>query len=83
MGVVYEAYQVALKRRVALKMVLAGSLDGPERDARFQREAEAVARLHHPNIAEIHEIGEFEGRPTSRSSWSRGATSPASSPPAR
>ena len=63
MGVVYEAYQLGLKRRVALKMVLAGPRDGPERDARFQKEAEAAARLHHPNIAEIYEIGEFEGRP--------------------
>ncbi|WZO99355.1 serine/threonine-protein kinase [Isosphaeraceae bacterium EP7] len=63
MGVVYEAYQVGLKRRVALKMVLAGQGDAPERAARFQKEAEAAARLHHPNIAEIHEIGEFEGRP--------------------
>ena len=63
MGVVYEAYQVGLKRRVALKMVLNGRRDGPETEARFRKEAEAAARLHHPNIVEIHDIGDLEGRP--------------------
>jgi eukaryotic-like serine/threonine-protein kinase len=63
MGVVYKARQVGLKRTVALKMVLAGAQAGPLLRARFRREAEVVARLHHPHIVEVHEIGEHRGCP--------------------
>lgn len=63
MGVVYEAYQVGLKRRVALKMGLALPQSDPAHLDRFQREAESVASLHHPNIVEIYEIGEADGCP--------------------
>jgi WD40 repeat protein len=63
MGVVYRAVQVALKRPVALKMVLAGDHAGPEMLARFQSEAEAVARLQHPNVVQIHEVGAHHGLP--------------------
>src|SRR5207244_1766007 len=63
MGVVYLAEQVGLKRWVALKMVLAGVHAGAEALARFQREAEAVARLRHAHIVQIHAIGRHEGRP--------------------
>src|SRR4051812_28597604 len=49
MGVVYKARHLALKRTVALKMVLAGPHAGPLERARFRREAESVARLQHPN----------------------------------
>ena len=63
MGVVYKARQVGLKRMVALKMVLAGAHAGAVQLGRFQLEAEAVARLQHPNIVQIHEIGESGGLP--------------------
>jgi serine/threonine-protein kinase len=62
MGVVYKARHLALKRTVALKM-LAGGHSRQAARARFKAEAEAVARLQHPNIVQIHEIGEAGGLP--------------------
>jgi WD40 repeat protein len=63
MGVVYKARHLQLKRLVALKMVLCGEYAGAGELARFRREAEAVARLQHPNIVQIHEVGEQNGLP--------------------
>src|SRR5262245_2229234 len=63
MAVVYRARQLGLNREVALKMIPAGGHASPELHARFRHEAEIVARLQHPNIVQIHEVGEHEGLP--------------------
>lgn len=61
MGVVYEAYQEALGRRVALKVLPAHLFNNEKLRARFRRESQAAARLHHTNIVPVFAVGEEEG----------------------
>ena len=63
MGVIYRARQLGLNRVVALKMIRAGALRDSHALARLRTEASAVARLHHPNIVQIYEVGEHAGQP--------------------
>ena len=63
MGVIFRARHLRLGRLVALKMALAGSYAGPHERERFRREAEAVAALRHPNVVQIYDVGDADGRP--------------------
>jgi eukaryotic-like serine/threonine-protein kinase len=63
MGVVFRARHIRLNRVVALKMVLSGAYAGQQERERFQREAEAIAALRYPNVVQVYDIGESEGRP--------------------
>jgi hypothetical protein len=63
MGVVYLARQQGLNRLVALKMILTGGHAGVQERQRFRLEAEAVARLRHPGIVQVHQVGEHAGLP--------------------
>src|SRR5262249_38668579 len=59
----YRARHLRLGRAVALKMLLAGACASSSERARFQREAEAVAGLHHANIVQVHDVGDHDGQP--------------------
>jgi tetratricopeptide (TPR) repeat protein len=62
MGVVYEAHDERLGRRVALKLLPSSGLLDPSREQRFAREAKAAARLHHTNIVPVFEFGHEDAR---------------------
>jgi tetratricopeptide (TPR) repeat protein len=64
MGVVYKAYDPELERAVALKLLHAGPRGGEDaerRSARLLREAKALARLQHPHVVAVHDVGTFDG----------------------
>jgi serine/threonine-protein kinase len=63
MGVVYKARHLQLDRVVALKMILSGGHASASELARFKDEARAIARLQHPNIVQVHDVGEQGGFP--------------------
>ena len=74
MGIVYKAFQRKLRRVVALKMIQQGQFCSPEVRRRFQNEAETVARLRHPNLVAIHEVGEHNGIPYFSMEFVKGRT---------
>src|SRR5262249_7186379 len=63
MGIVHRARHLALDRAVALKMIRFGQLATEPERARFRQEAEAAARLQHPNIVQVFEVGTAEEMP--------------------
>lgn len=62
MGVVYSAFDEELDRKVAIKLLLSDGLQSDNAKLRFRREAQAMARLSHPNVVTVHEVGEADGR---------------------
>jgi tRNA A-37 threonylcarbamoyl transferase component Bud32 len=63
LGVVYKARQIKLNRLVALKILLPGEFAGPDERVRFRAEADILASLRHPNIVQVFDVGEHQGRP--------------------
>ena len=62
MGVVYSAYDPKLDRRVALKLLRPDATGSAEAQRQLLREAQTLARLAHPNVVNVHDVGEHEGR---------------------
>ena len=74
MGVVYRARHRTLHRPAALKMILAGEFASPAQERRFRLEAELAARVRHPNIVQVYEIGSYDGRPFLALEWVEGGS---------
>jgi WD40 repeat protein/tRNA A-37 threonylcarbamoyl transferase component Bud32 len=74
MGVVYKARHRGLRRPAALKMVLQGTFASAKQRLRFQLEAELAARVQHPNIVQVYEIGSHEGQPFLAMEWVEGGS---------
>jgi WD40 repeat protein/serine/threonine protein kinase len=74
MGVVYKARHRSLHRLAALKMVLAGEFASRAQELRFRLEAELAARVQHPNIVQVYEIGSYHGLPFLALEWVEGGS---------
>jgi tetratricopeptide (TPR) repeat protein/predicted Ser/Thr protein kinase len=74
MGVVYAAYDSELDRKVAIKLLHTDKQAGSEGRSRLLREAQAMAKLAHPNVCTVHEVGTFEGRVYIAMEFIRGKT---------
>lgn len=74
MGVVFRASQVSLDREIAIKMILRGRLADDSDRQRFTAEATATAKLEHPNIVPVYEVGEIGGRPFFSMKYVKGRT---------
>src|SRR4051812_32303686 len=73
-GVVYKARQLGADRLVALKVLRSGGHAGPEDLARLRTEALAVARVAHPGVVRIYEVGAHEGQPFLCLEWVDGGS---------
>ena len=62
MGVVFSAYDEALDRKVAIKVLHPRANDSSRGTVRMRREAQAMARVSHPNVVQIYEVGQYEGQ---------------------